>query len=59
MTDMVRPHGVNFIYFVVECGSFVDDELKEVVGRRLSREKLELLVYRSAPGYDDSGCNLG
>ena len=56
---MVCPHGVNFIYFVVECGSFVDDELKEVVGRRLSREKLELLVYRSAPGYDDSGCNLG
>jgi hypothetical protein len=58
MTDMVRPHGVNFINLFVECGRLVDDELKEVMGRRLSSEKLELLVYRSAPGYDDSACDL-
>jgi len=54
---MIRPHGVNPIDLFVECSCLVDDELKEVMGSGLSREKLELFVYRSAPCYDDSCCD--
>jgi hypothetical protein len=54
MTNVIRPHCVNSIDFFVECRRLVDDELEEVMGSGLSSEKLELLIYSSAPGYDDS-----
>jgi len=58
MTDMIRPHCVDSIDFIIKCCRLVNDELKEVVRRGLSSEELELVVYSQTPGDDYSGCDL-
>lgn len=40
---MICPDCIHTVNLIAERGSFVYDELKEVVGRRLSSQKLELL----------------
>lgn len=55
---MVRPHGVYLFDIITEDHGLVDDELNEVVRRRLAREELELAMYRAAPCNDDSKRDL-
>lgn len=57
-TDVVRPHGVYLFDIITEDHGLVDDELNEVVRRRLAREELELAMYRAAPRNDDSKRDL-
>jgi hypothetical protein len=51
---MIRSYGVNLIELIAKCESFVDDELQELVRGGFACQKLELLVDRAPPGYDDS-----
>lgn len=44
---MIRPHCVHLLDLVRERHGLVDEELQEVVRRRLARQELELLVDRS------------
>lgn len=55
---MIRPDSVNALDLVAESDRFVDNELKEVVWRALSREKLELEVDRPGPSNDDTRRDL-
>jgi hypothetical protein len=55
---MIGSDGIHLQYIFVECGSFVDKQLQEIVWRRPSGQESELLVDGSNPGYDDPQANL-
>lgn len=58
MTDMVCPHRVDSINVAIECHRLIYDELKEIMWCGFSCEELELLIYGTAPCYDDPGRDL-
>lgn len=57
-TYVVRPYSINFLNLIAEGHSFVDDELQEVVWRRLPSQESKLFVDSVTPGNDDSSANL-
>jgi hypothetical protein len=57
-TYVVRPYSINFLNFIAESHSFVDDELQEVVWRRLPSQESKLFIDSVTPSNDDSSANL-
>lgn len=57
-TDVVRPYSINFLDFIAEGHSFVDDELQEFVWRRLPSQVSKLFIDSMTPSNDDSSANL-
>lgn len=58
VTNMVSSDGVDFLDLVGECSRLVGNQLDEIMGSRLAREKLKELVHRTRPGCNHSDRKL-
>lgn len=57
-TYMVGAYSVDLLNLVAERRGLVDEELQELVGSRLPRQQLKLVVDGARPRKDDAECNL-
>ena len=57
-THVIGANGIDFLDFLAECHCLVNDELKEIVRGRFSRQKLKLSVDSTTPGQNNPNSNL-
>jgi hypothetical protein len=55
---MVCPDGVDLFNLFRECRRFVYEQLNEFVWGRLAGQEFKLLVDRTSPSENYTGCNL-